>query len=182
MGVDISFHIEVRKKGKWHALAWQIPKALENEPAGDGDWVTHHCRCTFRHYHIEYFLQNKAVFDLPDDVTAETLGCLGEHGSKGWFFYSDFVEYLNEKKECIFETLSRCREMEVINRLDRIERLARGEEVPIADDCDVGDFSIREIVEDYEDSIVFLKKLYWVVRVLTDDLDVEDTRIIYEVW
>ena len=182
MGVDISFHIEVHRKGKWHALAWQTPKALESEPIGEDKWVTHHCCCTFRYHQIEYFLQDKGVSGLPDDVTKETVACLRENYGKGWFRYADFVEFLQEKKENLFKSLSQCKEMEVINRLERIEQLARGNEVPVAEESGFGGFETQEIIEDYEDSIVFLEQLYWAVQVLTHDLVSEDIRIVYEMW
>ena len=105
-----------------------------------------------------------------------------EDSGKGWFYFSDFVEYLNEKREGLFETLSKCKEMEVVNRLDRIERLARGEEVPISDDSGLAGFEIKEIIEDYEDSVDVLNQLYWTVDILTGGMVGKDTRIVYEVW
>ena len=182
MGVDICLHIEVHRKGKWHAFVWQTPRVLECEPTEDGEWATHHACSTFRFHHIDYFLRDKGVCGLPDDVADETVVDMREDSGKGWFYFSDFVEYLNEKREGLFETLSKCKEMEVVNRLDRIERLARGEEVPISDDSGLAGFEIKEIIEDYEDSVDVLNQLYWTVDILTGGMVGKDTRIVYEVW
>lgn len=182
MGVDISLHIEVHSKGKWHAFVWQTPNILEKEPAGDGKWATHHSCSSFRFHHVECFLQNKGSFYLPDDAAAETVSFMREDSGKGWFYFSDLVEYLDEKKAGLFETLSKCKEMELINRLDRIERLARGEDVPHSDDSGFAGFEIKEIIEDYEDSVCVLTRLCWTVMVLTEGIPYKDIRIVYEVW
>lgn len=182
MGVDISFHIEVHRKGKWHAFVWQTPNVFESEPTDDGEWATHHACCTFRYHNIEGFECDQGVYGLPDDVAAETVGSMRENSRKGWFYFCDFAEYLSEKKAGLFDTLSKCKEMEFMNRLDRIERLARGEKVPISRNPGFAGFEIKKIVEDYEDSTDALIRLFWIVEILTKGISDKDIRLVYEIW
>lgn len=74
MGVDISFHIEVRCKDKWRPLVWQTPMELKSylykEDEGK-DWYTGHCCFWCRYYHFGDFLEDHATTGLPEDVSPE---------------------------------------------------------------------------------------------------------------
>ena len=81
MGVDVSFHIEVRRKNVWRPFIWQTPMEFCSDilkKDEDKEWQTNSCCYWCRYYHFRDFIEDCAKIGLPDDVSPEMKEKLSE--------------------------------------------------------------------------------------------------------
>ena len=63
MGVDVSFHIEVRRKNVWRPFIWQTPMEFCSDifkKDEDKEWQTDSCCYWCRYYHFRDFIEDCA--------------------------------------------------------------------------------------------------------------------------
>ena len=72
MGVDIGFHIEVRKKNKWIPVVWKLREEIADpymEYKNVDGWVEIDAIISGRFYHFDDFLESSASRQgLPEDI------------------------------------------------------------------------------------------------------------------
>lgn len=189
MGVDISFHIEVRHRDKWRPLIWQMPmelKSYKDEEDEGRDWHTNSCCFWCRYYHFRDFLEDYAERRLPDDVSPEMKEKLSRYEmGQGYFLLSDLSDFCEQQEKDLLLQLLQARDYQITKQLNRIEKYVKQEPVTTKEsDGDIYDRrDIKEIYEDFQDEYWYYRSLHLSVRGFLKGarsfVDDKDVRVLY---
>ena len=194
MGVDIFFSAEVRKKDKWQPLIWFTKPStekysyIEDEPRPEDNGMTpHYAMYGGRAYHYNDVLEDLYyTCGYPDDISEELKARLPDEGyiSKGYFSYSALVKYLDTAEKKMLANLLESRDYQLVKHVRRIEKAVTGK--PVKDKIKtsyIGEYSIKQIYEEYIEEMWKLIELRNVIYYLADEITSfpsnEDIRIIY---
>lgn len=186
MGVDIGFHIEVRKRSKWEPVVWRLPEKLAHNIYEDskveGPWIEHDTIISGRYYHFEDFLES-TKHCLPNDISDRFKKVFEddhELWGNGYFYLSDLANYCEQVEyNAVIKMLNK-RDATIKTQLNRIEALLKHEHV-VEESNDVNDEEGYEDVEnafqEYQGDTFLIKKLRDTVRGITDAMWLDDAEI-----
>ena len=192
MGVDIWFSAEVRKKDKWQPLIWYrkyLGEKYESSytKSDANGMVVNYSVYGGRAYHDDDVLEDlRDIKGYPDDMSEELKALLpdDEYVSKGYFMYSDLENYIASEEKKMLANLLESRDYQLVKHVHRIEKAVTGK--PVKDKIKtsyIGDYSIKQLYEEYMDDMYRLIKLSNVIYYLADEFDAfpsyDDIRIIY---
>ena len=192
MGVDIWFSAEVRKKDKWQPLIWYrkyLGEKYESSytKSDANGMVVNYSVYAGRAYHYDDILEDlRDIKGYPDDMSEELKALLpdDEYVSKGYFMYSDLENYIASEEKKMLANLLESRDYQLVKHVHRIEKAVIGK--PVKDKIKtsyIGDYSIKQLYEEYMDDMYRLIKLSNVIYYLADEFDAfpnyDDIRIIY---
>lgn len=186
MGVDIGFHIEVRKRGKWEPVVWRLPKDLALSIYEDTKveclWIEHDAIISGRYYHFEDFLES-TIHSLPNDISDRFKKIFeDDHESwgNGYFYLSDLVNYIDQVEYNAVVKMLNKRDRTIKTQLNRIEALLKHEHV-VEEPGDVDDEEDYGYVEnafhEYQGDTFLIKKLRDTVLGITDAMCLDDAEI-----
>lgn len=190
MGVDIAFHIEVRRKDKWHAFVWQTPAALaeysKDEDEG-GRWQNHMCCYCCRYYHFQDLIEDSpsSRSGLPEDCSEEIRKKIEDYEPNGYINFEDVIHFCDEAEKNMLFNLTKSKECQTAKALRRIEKLLRQKPIPKtleADNDCYSNMSLKEIYEEYLDEVAYCSSLRDIVCALLDDyysVSASDVRLVY---
>lgn len=194
MGVDIFFSAEVRKKDKWQPLIWFTKPStekysyIEDEPRPEDNGMTpHYAMYGGRAYHYNDVLEDlRDIKGYPDDMSEELKALLpdDEYVSKGYFMYSDLENYIASEEKKMLANLLESRDFQLVKHVHRIEKAVTGKLIKDKIKTSyIGEYSIKQLYEEYMDDMYQLIKLRNVIYYLADEFDAfpnyDDIRIIY---
>ena len=192
MGVDIWFSAEVRKKDKWQPLIWYrkyLGEKYESSytKSDANGMIVNYSVYGGRAYHYNDVLEDlRDIIGYPDDMSDELKALLpdDEYVSKGYFMYSDLENYIASEEKKMIANLLESRDYQLVKHVHRIEKAVTGK--PVKDKIKtsyIGDYSIKQLYEEYMDDMYQLIKLRNVMYYLADEFDAfpsyDDIRIIY---
>ena len=192
MGVDISFHIEVRCRDKWRPVIWQTPMELKSylykEDEGK-EWYMGHCCFWCRYYHFSDFLEDHATTGLPEDVSPEMKEELsGYEMGNGYFMLSELSHFYDEKEQEMLSHMLQSRDYQMVKQLNRIERYVKKKPLAKKESeayCPYEGMTIKEIYDDFQDEYWLFLRLLMAVRSFLDGArvyaDGDKVRILYAV-
>ena len=186
MGVDISFHIEVRKGEKWFPLIWQTPVKLQSyisEEDEGKEWTQNDCCFWCRYYHFSDFVDEHATRGLPKDVSTEMKEELSKYEmGNGYFLLSDLSHFYHTEEEKMLSHLLQSRDYQLVKQLNRIEKFVK--QKPLAKkDTEISypyrDRSIKEIYNDFNEEFGVYLGLIMAVRSSLDGsyIHADDNRV-----
>lgn len=191
MGVDIGFHIEVRKKSKWIPVVWKIPRVLAGY-VRDCDkgktWIEMDEIISGRYYHFEDFLESSAArHGLPDDITERFKKIFkDEHETWGigYFYLTDLNSYLQQAEINAITRMLEKRNGKIAAQLNRIEALLSHNlnlENTVNEDPDEDYETEESVYKEYQDDTFLVRKLRDTIRGIIDEMWVEDSdaRVLY---
>lgn len=191
MGVDIGFHIEVRKKSKWIPVVWKIPRVLAGY-VRDCDkgktWIEMDEIISGRYYHFEDFLESSAArHGLPDDITERFKKIFkDEHETWGigYFYLTVLNSYLQQAEINAITRMLEKRNGKIAAQLNRIEALLSHNlnlENAVNEDPDEDYETEESVYKEYQDDTFLVRKLRDTIRGITDEMWVEDSdvRVLY---
>ena len=192
MGVDISFHIEVRHRNEWRPLIWQMPMELKShkdeKDEGKG-WFTNSCCYWCRYYHFRDFLDDYGNVGLPDDVSPQMKTELSDYEmGQGYFMLSNLSNFCEQQEKDLLVRLLQSRDYQITKQLNRIERFLKQEPTTKdeSDEISYEGMSIKEIYEDFQDEYWYYQSLHLSVRGFlkgaNNHKDDKDIRILYGIW
>ena len=192
MGVDIWFSAEVRKKDKWQPLIWYRKYLGEKYESSytkqdANGMVVNYSIWGDRAYHYDDVLEDlRNNRGYPDDMSEKLKALLpdDEYVSKGYFMYADLENYITSEEKKMLANLLESRDYQLVKHVHRIEKAVTGK--PVKDKIKtsyIGDYSIKQLYEEYMDDMYRLIKLSNVIYYLADEFDAfpsyDDIRIIY---
>lgn len=192
MGVDISFHIEIRKKEKWLPMVIQTPMELvsyQDEEDKGKEWYMQDEVYYCRYYHFSDFIEDKAVEHVPDDCSEVFLKELSESEmGTGYFMFSDLCDFCKDAEKELGKRLKESRENLLRLQLNRIEKAVTGKPAPKIKKQDndyYSGMSESRIREEFDDEYCYFFDLRDAIRVwgkLSGSYVADaDIRILYEI-
>lgn len=139
MGVDISFHIEIRRQNQWHLMTVDSPQweKYENE-----DKIFKTEVYNVRYYHFEEFLNEAGshIRGKKDILSPELQILLDDEDARmgyGVFMYDDLLLHCEALEKKLISGISHAGIYSIKAQLDRIEkRLAGNDNTPEAEPSD----------------------------------------------
>lgn len=174
MGVDIGFHIEIRRKGNWLPVVWKLPEEIM-EGFHDGEsedgWIEEDAIILGRFYHFQDFLECSGVrYGLPEDITEHFKKVYNETHEKwsiGYFSLADLNSYCQRAEFDAITQMLRKRDGEIKKQLNRIEALLTHK--TISEDASEEE-PFEEEYEDYENTYQEYLNETCLIRKLRDNV------------
>ena len=125
MGVDISLHIEVRRRGKWHLMTFQSPFWETDNEYPIFNTEVYNCR----YHHFDGFLDDAPSHtrNKKDILSAELQQKLDENDSFGTFMFDDLEKHCDQLEKLLISGISHAGIYSIKEQLDRIEKKLDGE-------------------------------------------------------
>ena len=187
MGVDIGFHIEVRKKSKWIPVVWKIPRKLAGyvQDCDKGKtWIENDEIISGRFYHFEDFLENSAARrGLPDDITDRFKKIFNEEHESwgiGHFYLTDLDSYCQHEELKVISRMFEKRNGKIEAQLNRIEALLSHKvnlESTAKEDPDEYYETEESVYQEYQNETFLVRKLRDTIRGITEEMWVEDSEV-----
>lgn len=136
MGVDISLHIEVRRRGEWHLMTFQSPFWEKNNEYPIFNTEVYNCR----YHHFDGFLDDAPSHtrNKKDILSAELQQKLDENDSFGTFMFDDLEKHCDQLEKLLISGISHAGIYSIKEQLDRIEKkldgVASGTETEVDED------------------------------------------------
>lgn len=192
MGVDVSFHIEVRRKNVWRPFIWQTPMEFCSDilkKDEDKEWQTNSCCYWCRYYHFKDFLDDCAKRGLPDDVSPEMKEELsGYEMGNGYFSLSDLNHYYETEEKNMLAHMLQSRDYQMVKQLNRIEKYLKQKPLTKKDNLSFiyyEERTIKEIYEEFMDELWFFQSLVMIIRSFSANAFFyakdDDIRILYAI-
>lgn len=186
MGVDISLHIEIRRREKWQLLAIESPLLEKNNEYPIFDTEVYNCR--YRHF--DEFLEEapSRTRNKKEILSTELHQKLDEDDSFGTFMFDDLEKHCDKLEKLLISGIAHAGIYSIKEQLDRIEKKLDGSVSET--ETDKERFNRYEettsIEQMYEDFMWDYGCLFWFrdrVRALTSIggsfIDDSDIRIFY---
>ena len=129
MGVNISFHIEIYKGGKWVPFIWQMPVKMQSYISKEDEgkeWTLNDCCFWCRYYHFSDFTDEHATRGLPEDVSIEMKEKLSKYEmGNGYFLLSALRHFYHTEEERMLSHLLQSRDYLLVKQLNRIEKFVK---------------------------------------------------------
>ena len=185
MGVDISLHVEVRRRGEWHLMTFQSPFWETNNEYPIFDTEVYNCR----YHHFREFLGeaptqrwgNKDI--LSEELRAKMSGDDFDN-EFGTFMFDDLEKHCGHLEKLLISGISHAGIYSIKEQLDRIEKKQDGGKLEKEVDEDrLNRYEEATSIEQmYKDFIWDYGCLFWFrdrVRALTSigNLSIEDSDI-----
>ena len=188
MGVDISLHIEVRRRGEWHLMTFQSPFWEKNNEYPIFNTEVYNCR----YHHFDGFLDDAPSHtrNKKDILSAELQQKLDENDSFGTFMFDDLEKHCDQLEKLLISGISHAGIYSIKEQLDRIEKkldgVASGTETEVDEDRLKRYEETTSIDQMYKDFKWDYGSLFWFrdrVRALTSigcsSIPDSDIRIFY---
>lgn len=136
MGVDISLHIEVRRRGEWHLMTFQSPFWETDNEYPIFNTEVYNCR----YHHFDGFLDDAPSHtrNKKDILSAELQQKLDENDSFGTFMFDDLEKHCDQLEKLLISGISHAGIYSIKEQLDRIEKkldgVALGTETEVDED------------------------------------------------
>lgn len=136
MGVDISLHIEVRRRGEWHLMTFQSPFWETDNEYPIFNTEVYNCR----YHHFDGFLDDAPSHtrNKKDILSAELQQKLDENDSFGTFMFDDLEKHCDQLEKLLISGISHAGIYSIKEQLDRIEKkldgVASGTETEVDED------------------------------------------------
>ena len=136
MGVDISLHIEVRRRGEWHLMTFQSPFWETDNEYPIFNTEVYNCR----YHHFDGFLDGAPSHtrNKKDILSAELQQKLDENDSFGTFMFDDLEKHCDQLEKLLISGISHVGIYSIKEQLDRIEKkldgVASGTETEVDED------------------------------------------------
>ncbi len=136
MGVDISLHIEVRRRGEWHLMTFQSPFWETDNEYPIFNTEVYNCR----YHHFDGFLDDvpSHTRNKKDILSAELQQKLDENDSFGTFMFDDLEKHCDQLEKLLISGISHAGIYSIKEQLDRIEKkldgVASGTETEVDED------------------------------------------------
>lgn len=136
MGVDISLHIEVRRRGEWHLMTFQSPFWEKDNEYPIFNTEVYNCR----YHHFDGFLDDAPSHtrNKKDILSAELQQKLDENDSFGTFMFDDLEKHCDQLEKLLISGISHAGIYSIKEQLDRIEKkldgVASGTETEVDED------------------------------------------------
>lgn len=191
MGVDIGFHIEVRKESKWIPVVWKMPRELAGYVRDCDEekvWIEKDEIISGRYYHFDDFLKGSAGrHGLPDDITERFKTIFkDEHETWGigYFYLTDLNSYLQQAEINAITRMLEKRNGKIAAQLNRIEALLSHNlnlEKATNENPDEDYETEESVYEEYLDDTFLVRKVRDIIRGITEEMWVEDSdvRVLY---
>lgn len=191
MGVDIGFHIEVRKKSKWIPVVWKIPRKLAGyvQDCDKGKtWIEKDEIISGRYYHFDDFLESSAArHGLPDDITERFKTIFNEEHETwgiGYFYLTDLNSYLQQAEFNAISRMIEKRNGKIEAQLNRIEALLSNNlnlENAANEDPDEDYETEENVYQEYLNDTFLVRNVRDTIRGITEEMWVEDSdvRVLY---
>ena len=124
MGVDISLHIEIRRREKWQLLVIESPLLEKNNEFPIFDTEVYNCR----YYHFDGFLDDAPSHtrNKKDILSAELKQKLDDDDTFGTFMFGDLEQHCDKLEELLISGIAHSGIYSVKEQLDRIEKKLDG--------------------------------------------------------
>ena len=191
MGVDISFHIEVRYRDKWRPLVWQTPmelKSFVNEKDKEKERNSNNCCFWCRYYHFSDFIEDHATRGLPSDVSPEMKVLEKYEMGNDYFLLSDLTHFYDTEEKKMLSHMLQSRDYQMVKQLNRIEKYVK--QKPLAKKDTLGysyyeERTIKEIYDDFQEECWLFLRLQMAVHSFLDGADIfaddNEVRILYAI-
>lgn len=136
MGVDISLHIEVRRRGEWHLMTFQSPFWETDNEYPIFNTEVYNCR----YHHFDGFLDDAPSHtrNKKDILSAELQQKFDENDSFGTFMFDDLEKHCDQLEKLLISGISHAGIYSIKEQLDRIEKkldgVASGTETEVDED------------------------------------------------
>ena len=136
MGVDISLHIEVRRRGEWHLMTFQSPFWETDNEYPIFNTEVYNCR----YHHFDGFLDDAPSHtrNKKDILSAELQQKLDENDSFGTFMFDDLEKHCDQLEKLLISGISHAGIYSIKEQLDWIEKkldgVASGTETEVDED------------------------------------------------
>jgi len=190
MGVDIGFHIEVRKKNKWIPVVWKLHEEIADpymEYKNVDGWVEIDAIISGRFYHFDDFLESSASRQgLPEDISERFKRTYDEEHEAwgiGYFSLADLNNYCQRAEYNVIIHMLEQRDGKLKQQLNRIEDLLRQKPVlekSHDEDFDDMDYDYEDVHNTYQEFLnesFLIRKLRDEVCGITDDIRIDDSEI-----
>lgn len=189
MGVEISFHIEVRCRDKWRPLVWQTPmelKSFVNEKDKEKEWNSNNCCFWCRYYHFSDFVENHTTRGLPSDVNPDMKFLEEYEMGNGFFLLSDLTHFYDTEEKKMLSRILQSRDYQMVKQLNRIEKYVK--QKPLAKKDIIGynyyeERTIKDIYNDFQEEFGLFLRLQMAVRSFLEGADIyaddNEVRILY---
>ena len=130
MGVDISLHIEVRRRGEWHLMTFQSPFWETNNEYPIFDTEVYNCR----YYHFREFLNEAETHmvgnkeTLSEELRAKMTDDDFDN-EFGTFMFGDLEKHCDKLEKLLISGISHAGIYSIKEQLDRIEKKLDGGEL-----------------------------------------------------
>ena len=186
MGVDISLHIEIRRREKWQLLVIESPLLEKNNEFPIFDTEVYNCR----YYHFDEFLEEapSRTRNKKEILSTELQQKLDEDDSFGTFMFCDLEKSCDKLEKLLISGISHAGIYSIKEQLDRIEKKLDGGETETETDEDrLNRYEEATSIEQmYKDFMWDYGCLFWFrdrVRALTSiggsSIQDSDIRIFY---
>ena len=127
MGVDISLHIEIRRRDKWQLMVIESPLFEKNNEFPIFDTEVYSCR----YYHFNEFLEEapSRTRNKKDILSTELQQKLDEDDSFGTFMFDDLEKHCDKLEKLLISGIAHAGIYSIKEQLDRIEKKLDGGEL-----------------------------------------------------
>ena len=130
MGVDISLHIEVRRRGEWHLMTFQSPFWETNNEYPIFDTEVYNCR----YYHFREFLNEVPTqrWGNKDILSEELRAKMSDDdfdNEFGTFMFGDLEKHCDKLEKLLISGIAHAGIYSIKEQLDRIEKKLDGGEL-----------------------------------------------------
>ena len=128
MGVDISLHMEVRRRGEWHLMTFQSPFWETNNEYPIFDTEVYNCR----YYHFREFLneaptQRWGNKDILSEELRAKMSSDDFDNEFGTFMFDDLEKHCDHLEKLLISGISHAGIYSIKEQLDRIEKKLNGD-------------------------------------------------------